>query len=491
MGCAPSKPGSSGDPNDPGASVIALEQQRKEAAEAELGRLLQAKRINMSAFISSEPPTDSDTRLLRVIGAATVFSAVESHFAFFTDAPDAAVRLNELGFQMSAASMNFGCTALSLIIDLSAQIRDAGRGVHNTPISAEQLSRVDLLKATWAKMLGANAVRTFVHPRLGVVPIVQPLLHTLIYYRGTGFGNGDGDSPDPIFAKVLQCGARVDVPSSLGLSAMHQVVGANARASGLGDNASDHGERARQNLNLARALVARGASVLAPSLPFVRARSRGLDGVEALIAEGRALNAVEACAWLREAKPIKSLELLGAILADAAAAESAAAGSADAATSRVDELLGPGAPGFRDRSTHPLAQSGVPVATWVQAIFNMNWVLSQLCALESAVERRRLLTRLAVTAPFELPLMCVLPWLTLKALGRIPKRDTSGTHREEGWDGPVPVACLPDDARVVFISHRWLRPGHPDDEEGSKFAQIAAVMGELSEQLGGGERPLK
>lgn len=35
-----------------------------------------------------------------------------------------------------------------------------------------------------------------------------------------------------------------------------------------------------------------------------------------------------------------------------------------------------------------------------------------------------------------------------------------------GMQGPVPVSMLPDDAVVLFLSHRWLRLGNPDDEVG-------------------------
>lgn len=36
---------------------------------------------------------------------------------------DARIRLNDLAIQMSPASMNFGCTALSFIIGISKEIR--------------------------------------------------------------------------------------------------------------------------------------------------------------------------------------------------------------------------------------------------------------------------------------------------------------------------------------------------------------------------------
>lgn len=455
MGCAASsatKP-EEGDDADKGFA---------EAAALKIDELLQSRRVNMSTYINGAPPKDSDERMLRAIGAATVFAATEEHFTFFVDAPDSAIRLNDLGLQLSPASMNFAVTGLSLIIELSRQITDAGIGVHNEPISPEQRERAFQLRAMWAKMIKANSIRNIRHPRLGTVPVVQPLLHTLIYWRGTGMGNGNGSSPDPIFELFVEKGARLDIVNSLGLSVMHQVVGACARACDADDGgagaeedepAPEADRRVQQSLSLARLLIGRGASVLQPSRPFARAKqvahAHALE-VYDLVAEGRAMNAVEACDWLNAAKPRRSLRLLAPILGSAAVAE-----GERRAPERELAVLGPDSAGFKDRSTHPLAPTGLPASSWVQAVFNMSWVLSQLTALDSAAERRALLTRLALVAPFELPLMVVMPWLTLKQLERIPRRDTSGKRPEEGWAGPVPVSCLPEGARVLFLSHRW------------------------------------
>jgi hypothetical protein len=37
---------------------------------------------------------------------------------------------------------------------------------------------------------------------------------------------------------------------------------------------------------------------------------------------------------------------------------------------------------------------------------------------------------------------------------------------------PLTVDALPPGAMVVFVSHRWLRPRNPDDEEGTKLKQV-------------------
>lgn len=469
-------------------SADAARQLRGEA-ESRLDSRLQANRINMSRFVNAEPPpaSDPDSRMLRAVAAASVYSATEEHFQYLTTAPDASVRLNELGFELSPASMNFGCTGLSIIIELSREIRDAGEGVHNEPITIAQLGRVYELRAMWVKMLDAHSIRSIQHPRLGVVPIVQPLLHTLIQARGHSQGNGIHGSPDPIFAEVIAAGARTDIPSSLGFTPMHAVIDVHARSAEYTDEDDEYGaEGVRRNLALARMLLKHGASVLEPTVPHGARGVEGLrreSGLKPILAEPRGYSALEACRWQLARHHSKGLEQLAGVLEEAAAAEQRSRARDDAA----ELIKGPGSDGWRDRANHPLARADLPTPSWVQAIFNIAWLTSQLTVLETAAERRRLLTEISPRAPFQVPLMTVVPWSTLKRLGRLPKRDTSRAHVEDGWDGPVPVALLPANATVVFLSHRWLRPGHPDDADtgGTKFSQITSVMELLAAELGG------
>jgi hypothetical protein len=53
----------------------------QDKANAMIDDWIQSKRINMSRFIQAPVPTDTDARLLRVVGAATIFSATEKDFA--------------------------------------------------------------------------------------------------------------------------------------------------------------------------------------------------------------------------------------------------------------------------------------------------------------------------------------------------------------------------------------------------------------------------
>lgn len=49
----------------------------------------------------------------------------------------------------------------------------------------------------------------------------------------------------------------------------------------------------------------------------------------------------------------------------------------------------------------------------------------------------------------------------------IPRLDLTDPS-EAAWR-PTPVEKIPPGSHVLFISHRWLRPGQPDDEEGTKL----------------------
>ena len=62
--------------------------------------------------------------------------------------------------------------------------------------------------------------------------------------------------------------------------------------------------------------------------------------------------------------------------------------------------------------------------------------------------------------------------------------------------GPVPASMIPDDAVVLFLSHRWLTSNNPDDEvrrarvgcaiAGLARAVVRAKSGKVSGGGGGG-----
>lgn len=65
--------------------------------------------------------------------------------------------------------------------------------------------------------------------------------------------------------------------------------------------------------------------------------------------------------------------------------------------------------------------------------------------------------------------MRVVPFNLFRDLGRIPRSSDGLT---------VASSTIEDDALVVFVSHRWLRPedGDPDDEQNSKHAAICVAI---------------
>jgi hypothetical protein len=86
--------------------------------------------------------------------------------------------------------------------------------------------------------------------------------------------------------------------------------------------------------------------------------------------------------------------------------------------------------------------------------------------------------------------MRVVKFETFKQFGKIP-RSTDDLTQE--------VSMIPGESKIVFISHRWLRPWHtkkdcedkghkwagmphPDDDDGTKHKLISAGMQKLAEQ---------
>ena len=86
--------------------------------------------------------------------------------------------------------------------------------------------------------------------------------------------------------------------------------------------------------------------------------------------------------------------------------------------------------------------------------------------------------------------MRVVRFETFRRCGKIPRSDNKVTQD---------VSLIPGEAKIVFISHRWLRPwhtqreceekghtwagmAHPDDHLGTKHALICAAIQKLAEQ---------
>ncbi|PNH08707.1 hypothetical protein TSOC_004736 [Tetrabaena socialis] len=118
---------------------------------------------------------------------------------------------------------------------------------------------------------------------------------------------------------------------------------------------------------------------------------------------------------------------------------------------------------------------------WSQAMANVTWAVSQVAMARGASRRRAVLRRLQAEAPFTLPAMSVVSVAQLRELGRIPRFSLPGSAQDLQGGGPdfrpLPVDGLPsdEDSIVVFVSHRWLGNGCPDDEHGTKLKQVYAI----------------
>ncbi|KXZ55149.1 hypothetical protein GPECTOR_3g299 [Gonium pectorale] len=129
----------------------------------------------------------------------------------------------------------------------------------------------------------------------------------------------------------------------------------------------------------------------------------------------------------------------------------------------------------------PLTLPGV-TWPWVQAMSNIAWAVSQVTMGPTATARRTLLRHLVRQAPFELPGMTVVSVEQLREAGCIPRytvsQDPVGVQAPATVSSafqPLPVESLPAGSVVVFVSHRWLGRGCPDDDVGTKLKQVFLI----------------
>ena len=69
--------------------------------------------------------------------------------------------------------------------------------------------------------------------------------------------------------------------------------------------------------------------------------------------------------------------------------------------------------------------------------------------------------------------MMVIPATVFAVQDKIPRRSC----KDEGPTPQLDALELPEGARVIFFSQRWLTVSHPDDDKGTKRAAIVAAAG--------------
>lgn len=210
--------------------------------------------------------------------------------------------------------------------------------------------------------------------------------------------------------------------------------------------------------------------------------------------------------WRRGTVPFSSKEIL-----EANAKRAARSPGAEEALCRAEGLISEakGRAHTRKAPASEAEQRARPAPTWTQAMRNTMWASTLLATLPTAEKRREAFASLAAEAvrrsflvatgsfrrsahfypshpplnlssrvpaslsaqPFFLPRMTATPAAVLMEPGasihRLDLTDTSA-----GAWRPTPVEKIPPGSHVLFISHRWLRPGQPDDEHGTKLRRV-------------------
>jgi hypothetical protein len=128
----------------------------------------------------------------------------------------------------------------------------------------------------------------------------------------------------------------------------------------------------------------------------------------------------------------------------------------EAAHQQVAVLLREGAVQGAPRLRNSWALRATP---FQHSIWNVLWLVSQVMIGTSMTERRRILSAAACSAPFTVPALTLISATRLQQLGHIPRCSLTasaavGAGAVDGGYRPTVSEDLPQDAHVVFISHR-------------------------------------
>ncbi|KAG2424532.1 hypothetical protein HXX76_014413 [Chlamydomonas incerta] len=426
-----------------------------------------------------------------------------------------------------------GSLMLGTAAELEAAVEALGRGgadgqspvPPNTPLLGERLIAVMRLKAMWGRKLLQITLMVFTHPVLGRIALVQPLLLTACVQRL--FAEGE-----ELVTALLKGGASPHVRNSLNMTALLLVVAALSKRlaaeleSGNPDDLAAHAGKA---VAVARLLLAAGADVRERMLGFGRmwssmsehdqevalnfgsiAATRAVlhldrytvqDGYAAMLRPLRE-RAEAACpgtgAHLDQLEQLLTRGQLALRSEGSGGADGGAGGAEglerrDSAQEMAARGGGEAAGGGDEGGGASLAVKKDVTWPWVQAMSNIAWAVSQVAMGTDPAARRAILRTLQAQAPFELPAMSVVSVAQLRRQGRIPRysRMDSAKDMHDAAEAaaaatapqpqpslhfePLQVDELPPGAVVVFVSHRWLGRGCPDDDKGTKLKQVFAI----------------
>ncbi|KAG2448448.1 hypothetical protein HYH02_006340 [Chlamydomonas schloesseri] len=407
----------------------------------------------------------------------------------------------------------------------------------NTPLLGKHLTAVMKLKAMWGRKLLQVTLMVFTHPVLGRVALVQPLLLTACAQRL--FAEGEelvtallkgGASPlvrnslnmTALLVVVAALAKRLegalenpsthdeldaDVATAVAVTRLLLAAGADVRAEMLGFGRTWSGMSKReQEQALNYGSIASTRALLHLDRYTVR------EGYELML---RPLRERAEAASLGAAAHLDQLELLlrrglAAALPSGAGAKGDGGGGGGGGLERRDSarqvaaaVQRVGGGGTGGGASVAAVNRGV-TWPWVQAMSNITWAVSQVAMGSTPVARRAILRTLQDQAPFALPPMSVVSVAQLRKQGRIPRFYRSDSAKEmHGAAGeaatpeaaptttsataqqpqqqqslhfqPLQVDELPPGAVVVFVSHRWLGCGCPDDDKGTKLKQVYKI----------------
>jgi hypothetical protein len=459
--------------------LSALMQQASELNEAEFWE--GANKINMSKFLARAAELGPSHQLLAAVAAASILSSEPDHMQRWAGQEEGSI--NAVAPTASQAAMNRFCSMAEGLISLT-EASSNGVGINQVPNDAPNAATVMLVmrqRAIWSSLIQAHTVSVIEHPVLGPVVSAQPLLSSVILARSRlePYKGSPEDIDDLLGYMINTAGADCNIPSSIGLSPL--ILAVDTFLSQAQYNQEDQ-KSTGACLKVMRVLLDAGADPNYSAIPFGKGgKSGGFNwgsGGSQYIAPF--LDGDKKGATGQEGG-FTALDVLLSFSSDLSndLSQTFSVHFYQAKEMLEDAMKQGHATGIESHSVSSQLRGGRPrimKVPWSHACYNILWSVSQVTASRDVRKRRKILASVRTKAPFILPAMTVVSVPQLRSLGKIPRYSS----KDDQPFTPIPIEEIGPDGYVVFLSHRWLGNGCPDDEKGTKLGQVYEIADKLA-----------
>ena len=428
------------------------------------------KKMNMSRFLFQAAGLGPSHQLLAAVAAASILSSTAEHVKQWASQEEGSI--NAVAPKASISAMNRFCSMASGLISLTeATTTGVASQVVNTAPNEATKMLVMRQRAIWASLMNAHTVSVIEHPVLGAVVLAQPLLSSVIQARAriSAYEGEKGGIDDLLSYMIIEAGADCNIPNSIGITPLMMAVASfiQEAAADSEDNESIH-----NCVKVVKELIKAGADVNQAAVSFGGRRGGGSNwGLNCGLYGASEIFVPFLNGEMGKAEEFKALDLL---LSQQLKLGGAGRSVFEEIKTMLEESISSSANlrGDTLRGGKPRIKN-VP---WTHACYNILWSASQVAASSDVLVRRKILASIRQRAPFNLPALTVVSITQLKSLGKIPRFSTKEPNPSFE---PIPVHEISPDGLVVFLSHRWLGNGCPDDDKGTKLSQVYDIAAKL------------